>query len=134
MRQKYKGGIHVTGQDAILNMSLPSQWPLGPEVFRYRCSNNMYTEHNLRFNCIPKRDGSCAHIYIYMLAEISAHTARLATSGARQSTAAIKQLLGWTTLVNVHHIHVQILWLLYTRTIVSGCVAAAKLLTKVYGL
>ena len=33
-----------------------------------------------RFNCIPKRDGSCAYIYIYicMLAEISAHTARLA--------------------------------------------------------
>ena len=27
-----------------------------------RHSNNAYKERNRRFNCIPKRDGSCAHI------------------------------------------------------------------------
>ena len=48
--------------------------PPGPDAFRYSCSNNTHTERtdiysnnrykerNQRFNCIPKCDGSCAHI------------------------------------------------------------------------
>ena len=51
------------GANIGLGTRLPG-WPPGPEAFRCRCSNNMYKERNLRFNCIPKHDGSCAHIYI----------------------------------------------------------------------
>ena len=66
--------------------------PPGPEAFRYSCSNNTYTERtdiviirirNVTGDLIAFLSVTeVAHIYIYIytLAEISAHTARLVAS------------------------------------------------------